>query len=287
MRITVYKKKSNAFFCCLILLLPVAFLLNCDLQQQTVSTLRSGFIETDDFFEVTGLGAASAANGKTEAQAKRDAADIARIQAYELLVEALQGIGISGNVKLRDIQIAEGKLWQIMQARLKGVREVGKIQFELQEDGSWLTAYTIQYSKRNTDDFTTQIIADETIQSLLEESGDYNNSYSGIIIDLRYEFDFTTVFSPKIMSPANKILFSIRHIDMNVLSLHGGIQFFSSIREAVLDDNGVGEMPLKLVPESYDKETGSIFLSDHDSQRLLSLLNIDTLFKEGKVAFVI
>jgi len=259
----------------------------CSEEGPAVSLLRTAIVETDDFYEITALGASASEKDKNEAQAKREAAEVARFQAYELLVEVLQGVGISGNLKLRDLHIGEGELVQLIRARLEGVRQAGNIVYERQSDGSWLAACTIQYDKSRTKNLSASLAANEYIRDAATEFSENERDYTGIVIDLRYEYDFTALSVPVIVSPDEKILFSIRQMDSSVLKKYGGVPVYSTIGEAVADKNGVGNFPLKIIPSGYDHESGRIILSDRDVQRILAVKNRDELYRRGKIVLIL
>ncbi len=266
----------------LVVLLCCVFNIRCvETESRNQPDLKSSIIQTVDFIEVTGLGAAAAGKGVTEAQAKRDAAEIARIQAYELLVEALQGIGVSGDIGLKDMNIGEGKLIQLIQAYLVGVTQVGAIEYSLQEDGSWLAACTIQYPKNN---------AEELTRSLINEQGIIDNTakdYTGIVIDLRAVYGFKDLLTVKIVLNNGEQFFSIRDLSQDVLRKFGGFPVYSSIRDAILDPNGVGNRPVKVFPDNYGSETGEVFVPGVESMRILNLRDLEKLVFNGKLALIL
>ncbi|MFC1732114.1 hypothetical protein ACFL6I_17550 [candidate division KSB1 bacterium] len=249
--------------------------------------LRSSIMETDDYFEITGLGASSADGTKTEAEAIKEAEEIAYFQAVELLTEALQGVGISGNMKLRDLNIGEGSLVQLIKGRLRGVHKVGRPEYEKQPDGSWLASCTIQYPKSSSIELAGEIAADKAVRDLIANLPDFQRDYTGIVVDMRFEYSFSGIFTPKIVSPSEEELFSIRDFGREAVSAFGGIVFYSSIMRAVSDEYGVGNFPLKLVPQRYDASTNTIYLSKQDAEKLVSLPNKTSLFSEGKIAFIL
>jgi len=266
----------------------VILLVGCAKQSDFESILRSGIEETDEYIEVTGLGAASADGVTTEAEAKRNAETIANFQAIEILAEALQGIAVQGELKLRDLRISEGELVQLIEMNLKGVHRVGTTRFERQEDGSWLAACTIKFEKKNAESLAAELRNSPLINNSIDARlSDANPHYTGIIIDVRYVFGFSSLLAPKVISNDGRALFSIRNIDPDILMANYGIPVFSSIREAVDEPGGVGEFPLKLVPKEYDSESGSIVLSENDTQKFLQAPNKDSLIRKGKIALIL
>ena len=141
--------KLLSALCFIYFISAVILFTGCTQQPDFQISLRSGIEETDDYIEVTGLGAASADSETTEAEAKRNSETIAYFQAIEILSEALKGIAVQGELKLRDLHIGEGELIHLIEVNLKGVHQVGSTRFEQQEDGSWLAAYTVQFEKKN------------------------------------------------------------------------------------------------------------------------------------------
>lgn len=260
----------------------------CTQQPYVDISLRSGIEETDEYIEVTGLGAASADGVTTEAEAKRNSETIAYFQAVEILSEALQGIAVQGELKLRDLRISEGELIQLMKMNLKGVQRLGTTRFERQEDGSWLAACTVKFEKKNAESLAAGLrnspLIEKGINDRLSET---NPFYTGIIIDLRYIFGFSSLLAPKVISNDGRELFSIRDIDPDILMANYGVPVFSSIREAVDKPGGVGEFPLKLVPKEYDSESGSIMLSENDTKKFLQAPGKDSLIRKGKIALIL
>ncbi|MFC1477737.1 hypothetical protein ACFL6L_04655 [candidate division KSB1 bacterium] len=250
-------------------------------------TLRSGITVTGEFIEATGLGASSVSLDRTEAEAKRHAEEIARMQATELLVEALQGVGVSGSIRIRDLAVGEGQIIQLLSARLKGVRQVEKTVFQQQEDGSWMAACTLQYDKKSAEDLLETLTSEPVLAELLSSAGGGDTGYTGIVIDLRYEFGFNSLAVPVILSPSGDELFSIRDMSETALRKYGGIPVFFSISEAVNSIAGVGNMPLKIIPEKYEQDKGAIYLSALDTRRFLALPNREELLKKGKIALIL
>jgi len=260
----------------------------CKKQPAVEISLRSGIEETDEYIEVTGLGAASADGVTTEAEAKRNAETIANFQAIEILAEALQGIAVQGELKLRDLRISEGELIQLIEMNLKGVHRVGTTRFERQEDGSWLAACTVKFEKKNVESLAAELRNSPLINNSIDARlSNTNPHYTGIIIDVRYVFGFSSLLAPKVISNDGRELFSIRNIDPDMLMANYGIPIFSSIREAVDELGGVGEFPLKLVPKEYIYESCSIVLSESDTQKFLQAPNKDSLIRKGKIALIL
>ena len=266
----------------------VTLFIVCTEQPAVEISLRSGIEETDDYIEVTGLGAASADSGTTEAEAKRNAETIANFQAVEILAEALQGIVVQGELRLRDLRINEGELIQLMEINLKGIHPVGTTRFERQEDGSWLAACTVKFEKKNAESLAAELRNSPLIdKGMNARLSDTNPDYTGIIIDVRYVFGFSSLLAPKVISNDGRELFSIRNINPDILIAYYGISVFSSIIEAVNDPGGVGEFPLKLVPKEYIPESCAIVLSERDTKKFLQALNKDSLIRKGKIALIL
>ena len=251
--------------------------------------LSSRIDETDEYIEVTGLGGASADSKTTEAEAKRNAEVIAYMQAVELLAEAVQGVAVQGDITLRDLRIDEGELLQLIKVKLKNVRQVGSARFERQEDGSWLALHTIRYDKKNARSLAAEFNMSEIAGSSLGNAVSREAAmvhYSGIILDLRYIFGYASLLAPKIAATNGGELFTVRNIDPDILLLNYGIPVFSTIGEAVQFGN-VGKQPLKLVPKEYISETGTIVLSERDTQRFMDSANKNELLQRGKIALIL
>jgi len=287
-KMNVSAKKLLSLICFVFFISTVPLFIACTQQTVVDISLRSGIEETDEYIEVTGLGAASADGVTTEAEAKRNSGTIAYVQAVEILSEALQGIAVKGELKLRDLRISEGELIQLMEMNLKGVQPVGTTRFERQEDGSWLAACTVKFEKKNAESLAAELRNSPLIDKCISARiSDTNPVYTGIIIDLRYIFGFSSLLVPKVISNDGRELFSIRNIDPDILMANYGVPVFSSIREAVDEPGGVGEFPLKLVPKEYDSESGSIVLSENDTKKFLQAPGKDGLIQKGKIALIL
>ena len=266
-------------------LAALIIIVGCSKKNQDPIEISSMVVETDDYIEVTGLGAGSVSAGYTEAEARRNAADIAYFQALEILSEVIQGIAVRGEMTLRDLRMREGELAQIVQTKLRGVSIDGSTRFEQQEDGSWLAAVTIRWDKKNASTFAAELRNSEIINNRsIDESS--SNNYSGIILDLRYIYGYNALLAPKIITREGRLLISAMNIKPDYLISNYGISIFSTINEAVKSGN-VGEYPMKLVPKEYDAVTGSIILSHSDAQKLSDSPVKDNLIKQGKIALIL
>lgn len=266
-------------------LAALIIIFGCSKKGQDPMEISSMVVETDDYIEVTGLGAGSVSAGSTEADARRSADDVAYFQALEILSEVIQGIAVRGEMTLRDLRISEGELAQIVRTRLRGVQKDGTTRYEQQEDGSWLAAVTIRWDKKNTSTFAAELRNSEIINNrTINESS--NNNYSGIILDLRYIYGYNALLAPKIITLEGRLLISAMNIKPDYLISNYGISIFSTISEAVQSGN-VGEYPMKLVPKKYDAVTGSIILSQSDAQKLSDSPVKDNLIKQGKIALIL
>ncbi|MCH8285659.1 hypothetical protein IIB79_03935 [candidate division KSB1 bacterium] len=266
-------------------LAALIIIVGCSKKNQDPIEISSMVVETDDYIEVTGLGAGSVSAGYTEAEARRNAADIAYFQALEILSEVIQGIAVRGEMTLRDLRMREGELAQVVQTKLRGVSIDGSTRFEQQEDGSWLAAVTIRWDKKNASTFAAELRNSEIINNRsIDESS--SNNYSGIILDLRYIYGYNALLAPKIITREGRLLISAMNIKPDYLISNYGISIFSTINEAVKSGN-VGEYPMKLVPKEYDAVTGSIILSHSDAQKLSDSPVKDNLIKQGKIALIL
>jgi hypothetical protein len=113
-----------------------------------------------------------------------------------------------------------------------------------------------------------------------------NQDYSGIVLDLRYVTGFDSFLAPKISGNDGTVLFSVRDIDPEVLVATYGIPVFSTIYEAVYI-GAVGPTPLKLVPDTFNAENGTIVLSEKDTRKVENIRYIRSLIYRGKLALVI
>jgi len=285
---SIHVKNLLSFSCLVYVYSAVALFTGCKQQPAVEISLRSGIEETDEYMEVTGLGAASADGETTEAEIKRNAETIANVQAVEILSEALQGIAVKGELKLRDLQVGEGKLVQLISVNLKGIQQIGTTRFEQMEDGSWLAAYTIKFEKKNAESLAAELRNSPLIENGIDARlNSVNPEYTGIIIDVRYVFGFSSLLAPKIVANDGRELFSLRNIDAGVLSENYGIPVFSSILEAVDEPGGVGEFPLELVPKVYEPGSGTIVLSENDTQKFLQVPNLESLIGKGKIVLIL
>lgn len=245
------------------------------------SELRSSILETETFFEITAIGASYVNSERSIAEAKRHAGEVARFQAYQLLAEALQGVAVTGDIRLRDLKIGEGKLLQVVQAKLVGVRETGPIKYEEQFDGSWLASCSIQYDKAEARKLVQTISSNSMLLSDQNEI-----EFTGVVFDLRFEFHFDALLTPVVVNSDGKTVFSPRSLTREGLLENEIIPVYPTIRDAVVADNGVGLMPVKIVPERYDTENGLIILSESDSERLKSIDYLQRLLSNGHVAII-
>jgi len=283
-----FKKKNILRQSLLAALCCTCVFLYCSREHEQTPLLHARIVETSEFIEVTGLGAASSGAGTTDAEAKRNADNIAYIQAVDMLVEALQGIHVQGAMKLRDLHVNEGRLVQLIKTRLTGVRAVGSARFERQEDGSWMAARTIQYPKHGIKALSGQLASDKELRKAASGAlADREPSCTGIVVDLRYEFSFTSLMTLRVLDSGGQPLFSVRSIGESAMRRSGGIPVFSTIYDAVHSDYSVGDYPLKIVPETYDKETAAVTLSEHDTERFLAVPGVNALIEQGKIAFII
>lgn len=272
-------------FILILFVLGVLIIVGCSKNGQEPLELSSRVVETADYIEVTGLGAGSVDESISEAEAKRNAAEIANFQAMGILSEVIQGIAIRGDMTLRDLRISEGVLTQIVSTRLRGIKTDSAPRYEQQDDGSWLAAATIRWDKMNASTFVAELRNSEIVNNRIAEKEAIRN-YSGIILDLRYIYGYNALMAPKIVTGDGQLLISIMNIEPDYLVSNYGISIFSTINEAVRSGN-VGDYPLKLVPKEYDSETGSVILSPTDIQKLFDSLNKDTLVKLGKIALIL
>ncbi len=197
-----------------VLLLPIVMFCSESVESD-LSSLSARIDETDMYFEVTGLGAAAVDDGTTIAEARRNAESIAYIQAVEILAEAIQGIAVQGEIRLRDLAMQEGRLSQLIKVRLEQIRQVGATQFEEQDDGSWIAASTIIYQKENAQKIADAIGLGEYDELTLYTENTVllqNRDYSGIILDVRYVSGFNTFLAPKVARNDGSVLFSVRDI---------------------------------------------------------------------------
>ena len=252
-------------------------------------SLSARIDETDMYFEVTGLGAAAVGDSTTIAEARRNAESVAYFQAVEILSEAIQGVAVQGDMRLRDLAIGEGSLSQLIKARLEQIRQVGATQFEEQEDGSWIAAYTIIYQKENAQKIANAIGSGEhaeltsyTDNTVLPQ----NRDYSGIILDVRYVSGFNTFLAPKIARDGGSVLFSVRDIEPHILIESYGVPVFAIISDAVrLGD--VGQAPLKIVPVDFKADTGVLIIEERDARIFETNNFVQKAIKTGKLALII
>lgn len=253
------------------------FTLQCSGAPNIQMELGSGIEETDTYYEITGLGAAAHDGSISEAEAKRIADEIAYFQAVEILAEMVEGIAVEGEMTLRDLNLREGKLTQIIKTNLKGITRIGTTLYEIQEDGSWLAAVTIRWEKINADGLASVIRNSQFPES--------NKTYSGIILDLRNVFGYNSLLSPRVNAYDGANLFSVRDVDPDVLFSNFGIPVFSTIQEAVALGK-VGKNPLKLVPRDYDVSSGALILSKKDTKKMTDSPVSHSLVKQGKIALI-
>ncbi|MFC1555300.1 hypothetical protein ACFL7D_11765, partial [candidate division KSB1 bacterium] len=217
-----FQKRSIA-----VLLSVLLFSLQCINQKDNNSNLWSGITETNEYYEVTGLGASSSGVLKSnisseepnisEAEAKLYAERIAFFQAVELLTEVLQGVAVKGDMELRDLYINNGEISQIIQVNIKNLQQLNTA-YEKQSDGSWLAAKTVRFEKRNIGSFLEDIKQNEQIFNQISQyESDFEKRYTGVIIDLRYVFGYSNIITPRIFSSNGDELFSIREIDPGIL----------------------------------------------------------------------
>jgi len=276
-------KWSTKIFSIFSLLFFLSAVIGCSGEPvQNVALLRSGITKTAEMYEVTGLGAAAADANLSQAGAKQNAETVAYMQAVEILTEVLQGVGLQGAIGLSGINPGDQRITQIVSAELVNVQRTGNTEYQQQEDGSWLAAVTITYSNIEAERLSEKFSEDSIIQDVLKRSENTPDAYTGILFDLRQEYDFSSFLIPEILSQKSEKIVSVRHLSKERLEESGGFPFFSSIREAKNNDF-IGNNPLTVLPLNYDIKTGRIILSGD----AVSLINGNKqLISEGNFAII-
>ncbi|MCP4725790.1 MAG: hypothetical protein GY863_12175 [bacterium] len=249
----------------------------------------SGIVITPEFVDASGIGASSPDETTTGAEAKRNAELIAEIQAYEILTEALQGIEIIGDIGLKDVRMHENTLMQIIEGNVDNVIKIGMTRFHQEDDGSWLAAVTMRMEGSDVDHFTSAVMNRSEIRRGLKPSLDQAVNpveYTGIILDLRLMYGFTSLLAPKVLSPTGEELFSIRDFSAPALVDRNSIPVYSTYREATADPDGVGTIPLKLMVIGIAADTTAVYVNEKDAKKFRDNLSSALLVKNGKVALV-
>lgn len=249
----------------------------------------SGIVFSESFLETSGVGAASSDGTTSSAEAKRNAELIAEVQAYEIMAEALQGVGLIGDVGLRDVTIDEGILLQIVETNLENVVKVGETRFHQEEDGSWMAGVTMRMENDDVNRFTSRVMNLPEVRKGINpafdgSAGDFE--YTGIILDLRMMYGFRSLLAPKVLSPKGEELFSIRDFSAPALDARNSIPVYSTYHEAAADPKGVGSTPLKLMVIGIAADTSAVYLSEKDAKKFRESKNSMQLVREGKVALV-
>ena len=258
----------------------IVFGIRCGQKEQGVEYVSTRIVETSEYIEVTGIGAASPGDSITEAAAKRNAEIVAYVQAIELLSEILQGVAVQGEITIRDLYQREGIITQVIQTRLRGVRQVGSTQFRRERDGSITAFCTVRYEKKNAVNLMQELLA------LKSEKYSSEKLYTGIIIDIRHITGYTNLLTPMLESSDGDVLFTIRDIEPDILLNQCGISVFSSVGDAVRFGT-VGERPLIVIPKDYNRGSGTLILSNGDSRTLKKTIINKNIVKQGKIALIL
>lgn len=240
------------------------------------------------YIHVTALGVATSGENYSDAEAKRDAGLIAEVYAAEMLVEALQGVDIAGEISIRQLNFDESTIIQKIEAKLVDMKRIGETKYK-KEDGSWVASVTLGLDKFALMDFSRKLTRDRELmnQAILIGTGEMGTSFTGIAIDLRHILGVPKLSSPLIVDQNGIELISIRDMDVEVIVNSKSFQIFSTTNQASQAENGVGKRPLKLVSVRLSDDGQSIILDAKYADMLNNLENKDELIKSGKVVLII
>ncbi len=236
-----------------------------------------------------GIGSGTPGKGVSNAEAKLHAAQMAELNAAEILVEAMQGVAVMGDMSLYDVYIEESRLLQIMEANITEMRQKGKTIFQKQEDGSWLASFTAVIPHQHAFESVKSVIQQPEFRRRirdLQPNPDNSPDFSGIVIDLRLHKGYSPLLAPSILDFENIELFSVRDFAPEAFSITGGMKVFSTYRAAAEAQNGVGQFQLKLIVAEFDPVKMTLKLTEESTMRFETSKNGLDLVKAGKVVLI-